>query len=375
MESDALQFILETPQNHVGTKKRPRLVTSCDNCRLKKIKCNQSAPEAKCEACKASRISCRFRDRERYFAERSRAIAGPNSGVYATELKQQPQDASPPLAAAYTISSGSSSPSAPRSSSDSPRASGMVSAEADMSSRYQAPYSPNPRMGGSHHAQSSSISSFDSMRSNSNVPYNAYAPQSLNQPNYSPTNGRHINSYSQVTNARLLAYFDHEDGQRPRRDLMPHFIQVFFEQHPGEFPFLTHQETIADFYNNRLTPILANAIAAMAVQHTNLGELSARDLLNLAESYTEAARTAYTAIAQIPSIETLHGLMLISWFEQQRGRSTAFQTYYSVSAKMAQDLGLQDHSTLELYNDYEKSRRRTTWAGVLQLHSIYSRLR
>lgn len=87
--------------------------------------------------------------------------------------------------------------------------------------------------------------------------------------------------------------------------------------------------------------------------------------------------------------------MLISWFEQQRGRSTgklfrmrtlcyytvnqrfrqlaAFQTYYSVSAKMAQDLGLQDASSLELYNDYEKSRRRTTWAGVLQLHSIYSR--
>ena len=51
----------------------------------------------------------------------------------------------------------------------------------------------------------------------------------------------------------------------------------------------------------------------------------------------------------------------------------AFQTYYSVSAKMAQDLGLQDPSSLELYNDYEKSRRRTTWAGVLQLHSIYSR--
>lgn len=47
---------------------------------------------------------------------------------------------------------------------------------------------------------------------------------------------------------------------------MPHFIQVFFEQHPGEFPFLTYEETIADFYNNRLTPILANAIAAMAVQ-------------------------------------------------------------------------------------------------------------
>lgn len=55
--------------------------------RLKKIKCLQPSPEAKCEACKAAKIQCRFRDRERYFAERSRAIAGPNSGVYATELR------------------------------------------------------------------------------------------------------------------------------------------------------------------------------------------------------------------------------------------------------------------------------------------------
>ncbi|KAF7365348.1 TKL/TKL-ccin protein kinase [Mycena venus] len=76
---DSFQFI--KPRPHVqGYKERPRLVTSCDNCRLKKIKCLQPTPETKCEACKAARLPCRFRDRERYFAERSRAIAGPNVG-------------------------------------------------------------------------------------------------------------------------------------------------------------------------------------------------------------------------------------------------------------------------------------------------------
>jgi hypothetical protein len=49
------------------------------NSRLKKIKCLQPSPETKCEACKAAKIPCRFKDRERYFAERSRAIAGPNT--------------------------------------------------------------------------------------------------------------------------------------------------------------------------------------------------------------------------------------------------------------------------------------------------------
>jgi len=100
---DSFQFIIESPQHSQGHKKRPRLVTSCDNwyasyiyrtfayspqsSRLKKIKCLQPSPETKCEACKSAKIPCRFRDRERYFAERSRAIAGPNSGLYATELR------------------------------------------------------------------------------------------------------------------------------------------------------------------------------------------------------------------------------------------------------------------------------------------------
>ena len=100
---DDFQFIIESPQHNQGHKKRPRLVTSCDNwyapyihqippyslqySRLKKIKCLQPSPETKCEACKSAKIPCRFRDRERYFAERSRAIAGPNSGLYATQLR------------------------------------------------------------------------------------------------------------------------------------------------------------------------------------------------------------------------------------------------------------------------------------------------
>lgn len=96
---ESFQFIIESPQHTQGHKKRPRLVTSCDNwyaiigsseastyliihSRLKKIKCLQPSPETKCEACKTARIPCRFRDRERYFAERSRAIAGGTDSSY-----------------------------------------------------------------------------------------------------------------------------------------------------------------------------------------------------------------------------------------------------------------------------------------------------
>jgi hypothetical protein len=93
---DGLRFVLEAPQLSQTHKKRPRLVTSCDNwcvlatclavithpshSRLKKIKCVQVKAQPRCEACEAGNTPCQFRDRERYFAERSRIVTGASAG-------------------------------------------------------------------------------------------------------------------------------------------------------------------------------------------------------------------------------------------------------------------------------------------------------
>lgn len=93
---DDIQFVLEAPHLTQGHKKRPRLVTSCDNwyvpplidgqreakiccSRLKKVKCIQTTPNTQCEACTLAHVPCRFRDREKYFAERRRIMSGAGS--------------------------------------------------------------------------------------------------------------------------------------------------------------------------------------------------------------------------------------------------------------------------------------------------------
>lgn len=48
--------------------------------RLKKIKCVQVKSQPRCEACEAGNTPCQFRDRERYFAERSRIVTGASAG-------------------------------------------------------------------------------------------------------------------------------------------------------------------------------------------------------------------------------------------------------------------------------------------------------
>lgn len=98
---DGIRFILEDPQAaNSRTKKRSRLVTACDtwcvhmlfvyacpssqvyrlcHSRAKKIKCHQSPGAPKCEACRLSKSACRFRDRERYHAQRSGSLSASSS--------------------------------------------------------------------------------------------------------------------------------------------------------------------------------------------------------------------------------------------------------------------------------------------------------
>jgi hypothetical protein len=249
----------------------------------------------------------------------------------------------------------------------------MVSAAVENPARYP-PYPSDSRHSmGASHSHSSSISSFESLRSNNGIPYNfgghAPSPQMLHY----PPNSR-PNSYQQ--DQRSIQLFDPENHQRPHPGLMTHFIQVFFERFGPDFPFLQYQDILADFWDQRLSLIIANCVAAMAVKHATIPDLSIRDLHNVAENYIDVAKTLLTTVAHIPSLETLHGLMLLCWFEHSHHRLPGFRTYYGMASKMSADLGLQDPHNFDPYpSEYDRNRRRTTWTGLVQLHMTASSFR
>ncbi|KAJ3526235.1 hypothetical protein NMY22_g10249 [Coprinellus aureogranulatus] len=360
-----IQFIIESPQNTVGHKKRPRLVTSCDSCRLKKIKCIQPSPETKCEACKVAKVPCRFKDRERYFAERSRAIAGPSANIHSSSYGVEQRHEQNPALDAFSVASSSSSPSlsnsAPRSNSHSPKASGLVSPEGDLNGRYA--YSPDPRRGEPHyrHSANSSISSFHS-RNNSYgysnymgspapvLPHPNARPPTQTQPEYRP-----------------VQLFE-SDRDLPSHTLMQHFIQVFIENFGQEFPFLSYDQLMSDTWEGRMPPPLANAIAALASRYATIPELTIRGLHNVTEAYTEAAKNTFNASANIRSMEMLHAAMLLAWFELKNQRPT-FRHYSDTAVSMAQALGLQPGGN-NMLPDAERRRAELTWTNILQLHAL-----
>ncbi|KAG9082071.1 hypothetical protein FS749_007133, partial [Ceratobasidium sp. UAMH 11750] len=78
------RFILEEPHGGAPQKgqqrKRARLVTACDACRVKKIKCIRTPKVQQCEACRVSNGACLYGDRDRYQAERGLSYS------YATQI-------------------------------------------------------------------------------------------------------------------------------------------------------------------------------------------------------------------------------------------------------------------------------------------------
>jgi len=263
-----------------------------------------------------------------------------------------------------------SSHSHPRPNSHSPKASGMVSADID-SARYPSYTSDHRHISGSSHKHHSSMSSFDSSRHNTGLHY--YAGHSSSQLLHYPTSSR-SNSYQ--PDQRSVQLFDPENPQRPNPSLMTHYINVFFEQHGAEFPFLSYQDITSDFWDQRLSSILANCIAAMASQMSNLPELSIRGLHNVSESYIDVAKNLLPSVAHLPSMETLHSIILLSWFEHSHHRLPGFRTFCAMAFKMSTDLGLQDPTSIEMcLSEYERHRRRTTMAAIMHLHMTYNSVR
>lgn len=141
---------------------------------------------------------------------------------------------------------------------------------------------------------------------------------------------------------------------------------------------------------------------------SNLPELSMRGLHNVSESYIDVAKVIphisvlsltqhfpnqnlLPSVAHLPSMETLHSIILLSWFEHSHHRlpgisclkrlsaptthftPTGFRTFCAMAFKMANDLGLQDPTSIEMcLSEYERHRRRTTMAAIMHLHMTYN---
>ncbi|OSX66551.1 hypothetical protein POSPLADRAFT_1043954 [Postia placenta MAD-698-R-SB12] len=363
LSMDDIQIVFEAPQAGQPKKKRARLVTSCDHCRLKKIKCVQSRNSSKCEACTTSRVPCRFRDREQYFAERGRLVSrnSPTSSdqdVSATEINAQiplsvtnPQNTrlshSPPL---DTVDS---SAALHRHSNTLAQSWSSTQQVYQQPSYVQAPIPPSP-------PQNSWHASYP-------VPQPSVSPASSlsDSFSYGATSERHT-----TTQSSILPLLDPQWPDRPNPTLMMHFIQTYFDRYGASFPCLAYDETIRQFLDQSLSPLIGASIAALAVWYSDLPEVLTRGAAEVSAVYCSLAERLVARGPQAYSVEAVHGLILLAWAEYKRAHMPDFCSHVKKAKYIAERVGLTNGSLIQsAVSEYERNILQSTWTILRQLIS------
>lgn len=370
---DGLRFVLEAPQLSQTHKKRPRLVTSCDNCRLKKIKCVQVKSQPRCEACEAGNTPCQFRDRERYFAERSRIVTGASAGPSPAHSRRSSTQSIEPSAASPTrgdsvdasawysgaqASSDNGHPSRYASSSPSYSLSSSPQSNSDQwfSSPLMGSARPNYERQQPQHPYTSSLPQLGN--SNPRGDYASYAIPDTS----SAQRDRVVN--------QVLPLFDSRQVNMPHPTILVHLVQVFFECFARNFPFLQYDDVSRRVFNGTLSPLLANSIASLAARYSQSSDVLTRGATAVSTAYADTAKSLLHDSSHVPYIEILHAVIVLAWGEYKAGRVAGPTEYSQMATKLAMSLGLGNDVVGQNSSERERTLLRSTWTSVVQLQQI-----
>ncbi|EJF57630.1 hypothetical protein DICSQDRAFT_129360 [Dichomitus squalens LYAD-421 SS1] len=357
-----LEFVIEAPQVTRTNKKRPRLVTSCDHCRVKKIKCVQQPASGKCEACSSANLACLYRDREQYFAERTRMLSGAGSALRdASTNGQNRAHLSAINASTPTSSRGPTPPHLSRggsSASSSPDRSYSPSFLDDMGISFLD--NKLQDFNGGFDCQLSMPTWKDPIQP---LPWSSarYSPDMLGTDLSMQL--PQLSSYP----SPLLGLFDASDHQHPHPNLMMSFLTVFFEKLGPAYPFLSSGNICERFLHRRLSPLLANAIAASAARFSTVNEIVQIGPANASDVYCQVTKSLIPLPGAHTTIETLHAVMLLAWVEYKRGRQAMFNDYARMVTRLAADLGISNETLPQLtrVSDPQSARVfQSTWQGI-----------
>ncbi|TDL15231.1 hypothetical protein BD410DRAFT_124895 [Rickenella mellea] len=336
-----LRFILEDPcaprLKQKKTASRP--VTACDTCRARKIKCHQLTLFAKCEACKDSESECHFRGCVNSGANTPHALPCSEPGY----------------------SNGCTSVSPPSMSSE--LHSGLI--DKDLTT-YQENLSPRGGVGALRKAKKS----LRQVGKNSPKKYRFSATR------HSP----HLNALSRAAFdpsleddwRRYETFFDPLRPNFPSFKYMQYGADLFFDNLGQHFPFLRRQQIIRSANEQTLPAALANCIVGLGLRFSS-SEQSTISGYQLCEPFIGVAKDLIIPVVSQPSFETLHGLLLLAWYEYARGHEAGLSLFSRCAVQMALDVGLGDDANIEMVTtEQEREDVRNTWWGVATTDIISS---
>ncbi|KAL5507485.1 hypothetical protein ACEPAH_6941 [Sanghuangporus vaninii] len=370
---DGIRFILEDPQAaNSRQKKRSRLVTACDTCRAKKIKCHQSPGASKCEACRLSKSACRFRDRERYHAQRSGSLSASSSNFNPSDSEDSQSFTESPgfVARRATLPTlGHYHSQQSRSSSLPPALPRLPNALGHRTGSPNSEVGPHRMRKTSTRRNIGPVASADYPISHGGRRSGQSTPSLIGISPLSSFRNLAIDDYSHS----MQNYFDSARPGYPSPKYMEHALELFSEYFGSRFLFLHYDALRHTMLEQALPAPFANCIAALSLRFSLSPELPGNSRVFVGEPYLEMAKDLIIPLAYTPSVENLHSLLLLSWCEYGSGRENGLNVYSSLAIRMALDLGLGNEETIKsLTTEHERTDLRQTWWSVVMLDIISS---
>ncbi|KAI1297785.1 hypothetical protein EDD11_006933 [Mortierella claussenii] len=339
--------------SHSGTTgsapvKRKRLTQACDPCRKKKIKCDGIKPS--CANCAKLDIHCTYLP--------SMKKRGPRQGYI--ELLEKRLDKmekmlqhGPAVIDTDYLDPTISSTRRHRSVSDAEsEATESISARPDAS---------DARYFGSTSALSH------------------YAPDSekaLNHPmihNYSAKNsdgigsnaGGRSDSSSALTKSKRPIYGIRDEI--PRRDILDHLIQLFFDSVYYQFPIIHPGSFMKQYREGKVSPNLLNALCAGVARFSTHPDVVTTPSFLAGEPFATNVRASLVDSIDVPTVSHVQALLFLSMFEYGAARGPRAWMFGGMAIRMAQELGLNREDSSPVFylkGDWvlRETRRRTFWA-------------
>lgn len=177
----------------------------------------------------------------------------------------------------------------------------------------------------------------------------------------------HSTARTQNTNVTPTSYdqlplFDPNRPRFPHPYRMRHLGGMFFDHVGVHFPFLDRFDVLHRIEQRTCSAILSNCIAGLAVRFANHSQPDLAD----GSVFYEMAKTLVANVVSVPSVETLHALICITWAEYGAGNDDGFRMYSRMAIAMCLDLGLGHEATIQVAATPEvRHRLRITWWMVV----------
>ncbi|KAG0333336.1 hypothetical protein BG000_009254 [Podila horticola] len=153
----------------------------------------------------------------------------------------------------------------------------------------------------------------------------------------------------------------------PRKDILDHLINLFFDSVYYQFPILHPATFMQQYKEGKVPPNLLNAICASVARFSNHPDVLTTPAYLAGEPFATNVRGVLFDSIDIPTVSNVQALIFLCMYEYGAARGPRAWMFGGMAIRQAQELGLNREDSSPIFylrGDWvmRETRRRTFWA-------------